>query len=43
MVVKSGSDDTRTVRIVVFLGGSHGLRKKSGRKYRAGRSDKKGY
>jgi len=43
MVVKSGSDETRMVRIVVFRGGSHGLRKKSGSKYRAGRSAKKGY
>jgi len=43
MVVKSRSDDTRMVRIVIFRGGSHGVRKKSGGKYRAGRSAKKGY
>jgi hypothetical protein len=43
MVVKSRSDDTRMVRIVIFRGGSHGVRKKSGSKYRAGRSATKGY
>jgi len=42
MVVKSRSDDTRMVRIVIFRGGSHAVRKKSGSKYRAGRSAKKG-
>jgi hypothetical protein len=40
MVVRSRIDDTRTVRIVIFRGGSHGVRKKSGS---AGRSAKKGY
>ena len=43
MVVKSMSDDTCMVRIVIFRGGSHGARKKSGSTYRAGRSAKKGY
>jgi hypothetical protein len=43
MAVKSRSDDTRMVRIVIFRGGSYRVRKKSGRKYRAGRSAKKGY
>jgi hypothetical protein len=43
MVVKSRIDDTRMVQIVIFRGGSHGVRKKSGSTYRAGRSGKKGY
>jgi hypothetical protein len=43
MVVKSRRDDTCMVRIVIFRGGSHGVRKKSGSTYRAGRSAKKGY
>jgi hypothetical protein len=43
MLVKSRIDDTRMVRIVVFRGGSHGVRKKSGSTFRAGRSTKKGY
>lgn len=48
MVVKSRSDDTCMVRIVVFRGCSHGVRKngvrkKSGCRYRAGRNAKKGY
>jgi hypothetical protein len=43
MVVKSRIDDTRMVRIVIFRGGSRGMRKKSGSTYRARRSAKKGY
>jgi len=43
MVVRSRIDDTRMVRIVIFCGGSHGVRKKSGSTNRAGRSTKKDY
>jgi hypothetical protein len=43
MVVKSRIDDTCMIRIVIFRGGSHGVRKKSGSTNRAGRSIKKGY
>jgi hypothetical protein len=43
MVVKSRRDDTCMVRIVIFRGGSHGVRKKSGSTYRARRNAKKGY
>jgi hypothetical protein len=43
MVVKSRIDDTRMVRIVIFRGGSHGVRKKSGSTHCAGRSAKKDY
>jgi hypothetical protein len=43
MVVKSRRDDTCMVRIVTFPRGSHGVRKKSGSTYRAGRSAKKDY
>jgi hypothetical protein len=43
MVVKSRSNDTCMIRIVIFRGGSRGMRKKSGSTDRAGRSAKKDY
>jgi hypothetical protein len=43
MVVRSRSDDTCMVRIVIFRWGSHGVRKKSGSTNRAGRITKKDY
>jgi hypothetical protein len=43
MMVNGRRDDTCVVRIAIFRGGSHGVRKKSGSTHCAGRSAKKDY